>query len=241
VDGAEALVHEGRDHLAAALAAAERALQLRRRVVDELPQDVEYRDALVTEAATCGRLLLREGRVDEALAATTQAWALLAVLEAEHPAGADNWWTRRRPALALAHGHALLRNGRGDEAAQVLPLALVHAQRLAQVGRPDAPALRALAHAALARARADFRDPRTALALAQRAWDEAEPPAAADARLRRIFLLARADAAQAAVPLAPPDQLPLWLRRQKEALDAAHALLPLAGEPARWRQALGSA
>ena len=121
VDGAEALVHEGRGRDAAALAAAGQALALRQRTLDELPQDVEYRDAYVTEAFTLARLLLQGGRDAEALAHSQRAWGMLAALEAEHPRGPANAWTRRRAQLAPVHARALRRNGREAEALALLP------------------------------------------------------------------------------------------------------------------------
>ncbi|WP_163369200.1 hypothetical protein, partial [Klebsiella aerogenes] len=50
ITGAEALVRAERGELPDAVRLGREALQRREAVVRELPQDVEYRDALVTEA-----------------------------------------------------------------------------------------------------------------------------------------------------------------------------------------------
>ncbi|WP_163369281.1 hypothetical protein, partial [Enterobacter hormaechei] len=77
VDGAEALVRAERGELPDAVRLGREALQRREAVVRELPQDVEYRDALVTEAINLGKILLRlpdrQGAA-EALQATTRGW-----------------------------------------------------------------------------------------------------------------------------------------------------------------------
>lgn len=120
VDGQVAIVHESRDALDAALAAAQLALQERKATVSALPQDVEYRDALITESMTLGRILLRLNRNAEALAATQSAWDTNLQLEREHASGPKNMWTKRIASLAKHHAEALQRSGNAQEASKVL-------------------------------------------------------------------------------------------------------------------------
>lgn len=127
VDGAEALVRAELGELPEAVRLARLALQRREAVVRELPQDVEYRDALVTEATNLGRILLRLPHgtgAAEALAATTRGWQMNQVLLKEHANDTHSNWVARLPALAPHHARALLANGRVADALAVIDAGL---------------------------------------------------------------------------------------------------------------------
>lgn len=120
VDGQVAIVHESRNALDDALTAAQLAWQERKATVSALPQDVEYRDALITESMTLGRILLRLNRNTEALTATQTAWDTNLQVEREHATDPKNMWTQRIASLAKHHAEALQRNGHPQAAAEVL-------------------------------------------------------------------------------------------------------------------------
>jgi len=80
VDGAEALVLGGLDRVPDAVRLAQEALAESEAVVRELPDDVEYRDALVTEAVNLGKMLLRLPDPAAALTATRRGWDMNQVL-----------------------------------------------------------------------------------------------------------------------------------------------------------------
>lgn len=123
VDGAEALVRADQGQLPDAVTLARLALERREGVVRELPEDVEYRDALVTEATNLGKILLRlpaAAGAAEALAATSRGWQMNQVLLKEHAQDAHSNWVARLPVLAPHHVRALLANGRRAEALAVV-------------------------------------------------------------------------------------------------------------------------
>ncbi|RTL16919.1 MAG: serine/threonine protein kinase [Burkholderiales bacterium] len=123
VDGAEALVRAERGELPDAVRLGREALQRREAVVRELPQDVEYRDALVTEAINLGKILLRlpdRHGAAEALQATTRGWEMNLVLLREHAQDAHSNWAARLPVLAVHHARALLANGQSVSALAVI-------------------------------------------------------------------------------------------------------------------------
>lgn len=124
VDGAEALVRDARGEFPAAVAMAQRALAAREAVVAELPKDVEYRDALVTEAINAGKILLHAGEAAAALAPSTRGWEMNETLQREHAADAANAWRTRRGVIALHHARVLLANGQTGPAQAVLALGL---------------------------------------------------------------------------------------------------------------------
>lgn len=255
VDGQTAIVHEARDALEPALEAAERAMVARRATLKALPQDVEYRDALVTEATNLGRILLRLQRPAEALAATTLAWDLNQTLQAEQPAGADNNWTRRVPLLATHHGRALRSAGQPQASLEILALALAHWQALAaaapkagetgpqESARLEADRAVAWMQAEQAQALQALGQRMRAFALAQAAYQNYAVPPPAHAPLRRAGLLVQAQLALALADSAPVvkggvDGAVAWRARARDALAEAGAIAVLAGEHRAWWVAL---
>ncbi len=124
VDGAEALARAELGELPAAVQLARQALDRRETVVRELPEDIEYRDALITEAINLGRLLLRAGDPAAALVATTRGWEMNEALQREHASDPANNWARRRANLANHQARALLAQGQQTQAQAVLALGL---------------------------------------------------------------------------------------------------------------------
>ena len=248
VDGMEGLVCEALDRLDCAREAMARAMEHRRATVAEMPQDVEYRDALVTESVNQAKVLLRLRRDQEALAASTLGWQLNKTLEAEQPAGADNAWSQRWPRLAVYHGRALRRAGHADQALPVLALALRAGQELAaQPGRQlDGRWLIASVQAERAQALLATGQPGQAVETARAAYaqalavDDAELAAAAPL-VRRTGLLARAELARAlalALQKSNAPQAAVWRERALQAWRDADALRPLVGDQAAWRDEL---
>jgi serine/threonine protein kinase len=244
VDGAEAIVREARDDLLGALPAAERAMAARRVVMAELPKDVEYRDATITEAFILGRVLLRLQRPQEALAATTAGWQINQQLLGEQPAGADNQWVRRLPLLATHHGRALLAAGQPAQALPLLQTALAHWQGVAKAapGNLDAARYVAWMQAEQAQALLALGQAARASTLAADAFARYQPSAknpATDPAQRRAGLLVRAELAMVAARAAgAPAKAALWRAQALQALDEAAGLQPLASDHAAWRGTL---
>lgn len=124
VDGAEALDRDALGDLTAAVVLARRALAAREAVVAELPKDIEYRDALVTEAINAGKILLHAGDAAGALTASTRGWDMNETLQREHAGDPGNAWAGRRAVLAVPHARVLLAQGRRAEALAVIELGL---------------------------------------------------------------------------------------------------------------------
>jgi serine/threonine protein kinase len=237
VDGQTAIVHEARDALEPALKAAELAMAERHATVKAQPQDVEYRDALVTESLNMGRILLRMQRHDAALAATTVAWDLNRQLQSEHAATIDNNWTRRAPLLATHHGRALRRAGRTAAALPVLDLALAHWQKLAQTSPTNLEALRGLAWMQAERAQAlqALGQRQAAHITASEAYQQYQPPTG-NAYQKRAGLLVQAQLAMAAAEASKGPETNEWRTRARHAFDEAATIAPLAGEHSAWAQ-----
>ena len=239
VDGQTAIVHEARDALESALKAAELAMAERRATVRALPQDVEYRDALVTESTNMGRILLRMQRHDAALAATTEAWDLNRQLQTEHAATVDNNWARRVPLLATHHGRALRRAGQPAAALPILDVALTYWQKMAKTSPTNQETLRGVAWMQAERAQAQ-------LALGQRqaahstaidAYQQYQPPTT-NAYQRRAGLLVQAQLAMTIAESSEGLKIKEWRTRARNAFDEAAAIAPLAGEHIAWAQTL---
>ena len=239
VDGQTAIVHEARDALEPALQAAERAMNERHATLQALPQDVEYRDALVTESTNMGRILLRLQRHDAALAATTAAWDLNRQLQAEHAATVDNNWTRRAPLLATHHGRALRRAGQPAAALPVLEMALSYWQRMAATASTNQEALRGVAWMQAERAQAmqALGLQQGARATASAAFRAYQPPPH-NAYQQRAGYLVQAQLAMAMAEASKGVDVTEWKSRARSALDAAAAIAPLAGEHRAWMQTL---
>jgi len=124
VDGAEALDRDALGELPAAVALARRALAARETIVGELPEDIEYRDALVTEAINAGKILLHAGDAAGALLASTRGWGMNETLQREHATDAANAWAERRGRIAVHQARVLLANDRRTEALGVIAMGL---------------------------------------------------------------------------------------------------------------------
>jgi hypothetical protein len=239
VDGQTAIMHEARDALDSALKAAELAMAERHATVKALPQDVEYRDALVTESTNMGRILLRMQRHDAALAATTVAWDLNRQLQTEHAATADNNWTRRAPLLATHHGRALRRAGQPAAALPVLNLALAYWQKMEQTSPTNPEALRGVAWMQAERAQAQqaLGQRQAAHTTASDAYRHYQPPGI-NTYQRRAGLLVQAQLATAIAETSIDLEAKEWRARARNAFNEAATIAPLAGEHYAWAKTL---
>ena len=239
VDGQTAIVHEARDALEPALQAAERAMNERHATLQALPQDVEYRDALVTESTNMGRILLRLQRHDAALAATTAAWDLNRQLQMEHASTVDNNWTRRAPLLATHHGRALRRAGQPTAALPVLDMALAYWQKLAAASPSNQEALRGFAWMQAERAQAlqALGQRQAAHAVASDTYQHYQP-ASDNTYQRRAGLLVQAQLAMAIADASMGAEQKTWRAQARQSLDEAATMAPLAGEHSAWAQTL---
>lgn len=241
VDGQIAIVHESRDELEAALAAAQQAMSARRASVAALPKDVEYRDALTTESTNLGRVLLRLQRDQEALVATQEGWETNLQLESEHAGAANNLWTRRIPTLATHHGRALRRSGHHAAALPVLERALAHWEQLSRAEPKNMDAARALAWMQAERAQTLHSLGQNARAqnLARDAFAHYQAPGG-DTQQRRAGLLVQTQLAMAIADTAKGSEQVHWKSTALQLLVAAEALAPLVGEQRAWQQALAN-
>lgn len=234
IEGARALIWLREDDLAAARAAAERAMALRQRNVAEEPQVPHWRDGLATEANTLAVALLRLGDEAAALQASRLSWEAAGQLAREQ--GPQSKWALRRPLLAQQHGRALLAAGQPAQALAVLDLALEHWRQTLQAQPGDATARWRLAWVRLqaARARAALGQAGAARALvAQALAGVAEAPE--DSPSRRDDLLVRGEALTLMAGWQPTRRAEL-AREALAHFDAAASLRPLAPDQARLRQ-----
>jgi hypothetical protein len=239
VDGQISIVHESRDELDAALKAAQRAMTERRASLLTMPQDVEYRDALITESTHLGKVLLRLQRDHEALIATQEAWDTNLQLQVEHPAGDGNMWTQRIPILATHHGRAMRRTGHPAAALPVLTQALVHWERAVKTNPESFEAARALAWMQAERASVWHAMGKSAKAhaLARDAFSHYQT-LSSDAQEHRAGLLVQAQLAMVMAEAAKPVAQAHWKSRALQLLAQADAMRPLAGEFQAWRHTL---
>ncbi len=239
VDGQTAIVHEAQEELALALPMAERAMLARRASLAALPQDVEYRDALVTESTNLGRILLRLQRDRDALAATTVGWDMNQQLAKEHASDTDNRWTRRASALATHHGRALRRAGRPAAALPVLEQALTFWSQASHATPNSLDAARAVAwmNAERAQAMQALGQAAQSRAVAGEAYRLYQPPTG-DSYQRRSGLLVQAQLAMTMAGASKGQEVANWNTLARQALDEAAALRPLAGDNLHWSQVL---
>jgi tetratricopeptide (TPR) repeat protein len=138
--GGRALVMLRQGRADDAATAIDEAVALHQGNVQREPHAASWRDGLMCESATQSRVRLLQGRVAEALEASTRAVETLQALAAE--AGPQSKWAgaRTQALMALQHGRALVAAGRAAEGHARLREALASST----LGPADAAAAQAL-------------------------------------------------------------------------------------------------
>ncbi|GAP35060.1 serine/threonine-protein kinase [Piscinibacter sakaiensis] len=204
----QARAHERLDDLPAMRQAIDQALALRRQVLAREPDNLAWRDGLMTDSLTLALARLRLGEAEPALEAAQTSWDTARRLAEQQ--GPESKWAGILPTLAPVYGRALAAVGRHDEALAAYELALTRGA--ADLARRDDPALRLqIAQLQVWRARSmaargDAAAAAPLLATALAALRGLAAPAAPQAdRLHRDAVLALAEAAALQAELVPAE------------------------------------
>jgi tetratricopeptide (TPR) repeat protein len=147
VIGGRAIVRLRQDDLEAARREIDAAMRLRRDNVAREPHNVAWRDGLMTEASTQALILLRLGKAEAALEASTLAWETMLGLARDE--GAQSRWAGDmvRALVGAMHGRSLVANGRAAEGEALITLGVEYwAERCAAAPEDQSARLRLAAH-----------------------------------------------------------------------------------------------